>query len=136
VSADNYIGVIHTKDDEYAIIPYGNMSMLSEDCQYRGAITGNYYTSEERADALLAAHDMLKAAEYPIEYGVIELEEPDEPCGRCYVCIATRGIVANDVPRCTACEKPITGWLVMNSEGTFHRSCEPREDRDASIRSV
>lgn len=123
MSADNYIGVLHTKDDKYGLIPYGNMSMLDEDCQYRGQVAGSYF--DDRASALVAAHDRLKE-EYIVEYGVIELEEPDTPCGHCFVCINERKIVTDNVTRCTACGDPIHSgeWTTMNHNGTFHRSCE------------
>src|SRR6266404_2034004 len=119
MSADNYIGVIATKDGKYGVIPYGNMSMLDEDCQYRGAVQGSYF--DDRATALIAAHDALKE-EYIVEYGVIELTEPDVPCGRCYVCINERNIVADDVQRCDACGEPIhsSEWRTTNANGTYH----------------
>ncbi len=129
MSADNYVGVIPTNDGEpvkWGVIPYGNASMLDEDCMYRGAIEGSYF--DTRAEALVRAHDLVKE-EYVVEYGVIELEPvPAEPCGYCYVCVHERGIVADDLDKCDGCGKVIsTGeWRVLTGGKIYHNSCEPR----------
>ena len=118
MSADNYIGVIPTKDGKWGVIPYGCMSLLDEDCMYRGRVEGSYF--DTRAEALEAAHDQVKK-EAIVEYGVIELDPmPTEPCGRCYVCVHERGIVAEDIQRCDGCGNPISSseWMCLTQGKT------------------
>ena len=93
MSADNYIGVLpgtykvgEMQYERWGVIPYGCMSILYEDCQYRGQVDFWY---DSRADALVAAHSLCKGE--VVEYGVIELDPvPDAPCGTCYVCVHDR----------------------------------------------
>ncbi len=128
MSADNYVGVLQQKDGKYGLIPYGNMSMLDEDCQYRGHVEKTYDT---RADALVAAHDRSQDIDI-VEYGVIELHEPPEkPCGRCYMCVNDRECIATDITRCDACGEPISDgeWQVHTQGGTFHNRCEPNRNQ-------
>lgn len=125
MSADNYVGVLRkTLDDgyEYFVVD-GNASIDSEDCQYVGNVVGVF---SSREDALVAAHNY--ADKLPVlEYGVHESVYPQEPpCGKCYVCINERGIVAEDVQRCDRCHEPISTseWMTSTYEGTFHSRCE------------
>lgn len=125
MSADNYIGVIRSEDGKYGLIPYGNMSQLGEDCMYRGRVEGSYF--DDRASALVAAHDLYKTS-HIVEYGVIELDPlPDEPCGKCYVCINERKVVHNDTPLCDGCNQPISTseWMTLSNGKTYHNRCEP-----------
>lgn len=130
MSADNYIGVYQDRarlDATPWIVCHGFASQNDEDCQYRG---GTYSIHDTRATALVAAHDQAKK-ETILEYGVIELELlPQEPCGRCYVCVNDRGIVVEDITRCTACNKPFTvgDWQCHTQGGVYCRSCEPEPD--------
>lgn len=133
MSADNFVGVRPNPDElTYSIFGYGCMSILDEDCMYlateRGEEIAALTMAEARATALVKAHDIVKEMDI-CEYGVVELPPiSDEPCGRCYVCVHDRKIVADDVQRCTKCNEPISTseWMTMTSEGTFHSSCEPR----------
>src|ERR1044072_1512341 len=109
MSADNYVRVLrkvegHTTHYYNYIVVYGCASIDEEDCQYVGRVVSVHDTREK---ALAAAHNY--ADKLPVlEYGVSEGIYPDEtPCGRCYVCITERGIVAKDIQRCTACGNPI-----------------------------
>jgi hypothetical protein len=123
LSADNYIGVYLDTDRNLWVMVGGWMSVEMEDCQYRG---GEISTHEDRAQALIAAHDHAKGM-CVLEYGVIELASlPVGNCGHCYVCINERNIIADDVTRCTRCEKPIASgeMMTMTSEGNFHSACE------------
>lgn len=123
MSADNYIGIIPTKDGRYGVIPYGNMSMLDEDCLYRGRVESYY---NDRASALVAAHDLNKQSDI-VEYGVIELEPiTDKLCGTCFVCVHERKVISDDIPRCTACKQPLSDseWVTQTSKGIFHNRCE------------
>ena len=124
MSADNYIGVREVEGFFY--VTEGSMSILDEDCQYVGHTLKELSSREQ---ALVYAHDRMKN-EYIVEYGVIELSPiPEKPCGRCYVCINVRNIVAEDIQRCDGCGDPISSndWMCMTSEGIFHHRCEPRE---------
>lgn len=131
MSADNYIGVRPTKDGKFQV-EGGSASCEGEDCQYAGHI---YSIHDDRVSALVAAHDQV-GREFIVEYGVWEMEpKPDKPCGRCYVCVHDRNIVAVDITRCDGCHEPISEgeWQSLTSEGTFHSRCEPkRRNYDAS----
>lgn len=126
MSADNFIGV-YRKGDKY-YVGEGCMSILEEDCQYRTYKNPKKYPN--RNGALVAAHDMYR--DYSIvEYGVIELDDlPQEWCGRCLVCIMDRDWIAEDVERCTKCNRPFTNsdWRSSNgtTEGWIHNYCEER----------
>jgi len=124
MSADNYIGVRPSKDGTFTI-EHGFMSPLSEDCQYQGTARA---TADTREIALVKAHDILKD-EYIVEYGVIELDcIPDDPCGRCYVCVSEDRNVAPDLETCDACKEPLvlSQSTVLTQGGQFHGHCEPR----------
>lgn len=84
MSADNYIAVFSTKDmlgrDLRWYVSHGMMSSIEtpsneEDWQKsivdEANANGEWYIGREAA--LIAAHDMMKADPYPVEYGVIEL---------------------------------------------------------------
>lgn len=123
MSADNYVAILAKETDggyEYYVVD-GCASVDSEDCQYIGHVVSIH---DNRGEALEAAHDY--AATLPVlEYGVSEGTYPSStPCGHCFVCINERGVVADDVTRCTACGEPITDWSITTSAGTFHRACE------------
>lgn len=126
MSADNYIAVMQRPTDGKWLVTYGFASPDGEDCQYIGTILSDH---DSRPKALTAAHDRAKL-ETILEYGVSEQSYPPrEPCGRCFVCIHERNIVADDVRRCDRCEKPISysEWAVSTNTGTYHPSCEPQK---------
>lgn len=125
MSADNFVGVRPNKDGTYSIFEYGCMSILDEDCLYLANEDGKRV--ESREVALSLAHIAVREMSI-CEYGVIEMSPvPDEPCGRCYMCINQRNVIAGDVARCDGCKLPISTseWTVMTSAGTFHTLCEP-----------
>lgn len=124
MSADNYITVYPNKTTGGFIVAYGCASIEQEDCLYRGTTLSEHQTREE---ALTAAHD--EAKKVPIlEYGVTESSAiPGKCCGRCYVCINERHVIADDIARCDECHEPITtsDWRVMTQGKTYHHRCEP-----------
>jgi hypothetical protein len=125
MSADNFVGVRPNKDGMYSVFGYGCMSILDEDCLYLSGEQGEVVDARDKA--LLRAHELVRE-QYICEYGVVEMSPvPDEPCGRCYMCINQRKVIAGDVARCDGCHHPISTseWTVMTSAGTFHSCCEP-----------
>ena len=123
MSADNYVGV-YPRQGGYGVVN-GCMSILDEDCKYRGS---EIRLAQTRELALVAAHDYAKNLDI-LEYGVIELDAiPDEFCGRCFVCINERKIVDPNIERCDECHEPFTNtdWRCSSLAGTFHHRCEPR----------
>lgn len=141
MSADNFVGVRPQKVDgqltgKYEIFEYGNMSVFGEDCMYYKDEKPSHIVATANADtrymALGKAHDIVNEMDI-CEYGVVEMPPiPDEPCGRCFVCIHERKIVADDVQRCDKCNEPIAqgDWCVGTAEGVFHTHCEPRDNYD------
>lgn len=124
MSADNFVGVRPNEDGTYSIFEYGCASVDGEDCMYLAGEMGIVVPNRETA--LVRAHDIVNDM-YVCEYGVVEMSRvPDEPCGRCYVCINERHIVHDDVQRCDKCHLPIAQgeWMTLNQEGTFHSRCE------------
>lgn len=127
MSADNFVGVRPNADGTYSIFEYGNMSVYEEDCMYLSESKGNTFV-ESREKALVVAHDLVNEMDI-CEYGVVEMGRVrDKPCGRCFVCVNKRGIVAAELQRCSKCKEPISDseWQVLNSTGTYHRGCERR----------
>lgn len=127
MSADNFVGVRPREDGGYDIFEYGCMSAYEEDCMYLKDANPTVL-AETREKALVEAHDIVNEMMI-CEYGVVEMRPvPKDFCGHCYVCINVRGIVAENIERCTACDKPFSNsdWRTITSEGTFHSRCEPR----------
>lgn len=117
MSADNFVGVRQNKDGTYSVFKYGCMSVLDEDCMYLASEIGEIVPSREAA--LVRAHDLVRDM-YICEYGVIELDPvPDKPCGRCYVCINDRQVVADDIDKCDGCHEPISSseWRIHTKGG-------------------
>lgn len=132
MSADNFVGVRHNKDNTYSILEYGCMSILDEDCQYLSEDGDKVQphhplTVLSREHALVKAHDIVNKMDI-CEYGVIEVTPTEVPCGTCYVCVHVRGIVADTVVKCTECEQPISTseWQTHTNGGVFNTRCEPR----------
>jgi hypothetical protein len=143
MSADNFVGVRPNKDGSYSIFEYGSMSVYGEDCMYLSDETGiivhplaggNDGPVNNRMVALTWAHDIVNRMDI-CEYGVVEMSPvPDEPCGRCYVCVNCRHIVADDIERCDKCHDPIVegDWLTTQYDPTekkvltVHTRCESR----------
>jgi len=126
MSADNFVGVRPNADGTYSIFEYGCMSILGEDCMYLSTERGQ--TTVGREKALVKAHDLVNEMDI-CEYGVVEMDAVrTKPCGRCFVCVHERGIVAEDLQKCSVCDKPISEgeWMSITSEGTYHHRCEPR----------
>ncbi len=125
MSADNFVGVRPNADGTYSIFEYGNMSVYGEDCMYLSTERGQ--TTVGREKALVRAHDLVNEMDI-CEYGVVEMDAVrDKPCGRCYMCVHERRIVAEDLAKCTGCGEPISEgeWQTLTSEGTYHRRCAP-----------
>jgi hypothetical protein len=125
MSADNFVGVRPNKDGTYSVFEYGCMSILDEDCMYLSEQDGKRV--ESREVALSLAH-IFADRHFTHRNGVIEMSPiPDAPCGRCYMCVNQRNVIAADIARCDGCHLPIStsDWTVMTSVGTFHNSCDP-----------
>jgi hypothetical protein len=130
VSADNFVGVRPNGNGTYAIFEYGNMSVYGEDCMYLLEVAPTVQ-APNRAEALVAAHDMVNAMDI-CEYGVVEMSAAStDPCGRCYVCIHQRGIVADDTTKCDDCGEAIAygEWQVGTQGKTYHSRCDPTKIR-------
>jgi len=122
VSADNFVAVYPAKG--VWVISDGSMSVLIENCQYRG------YIVERRAareDALVFAHDYANTLPV-LEYGVIEEKAiPEEFCGRCFVCVHERKVIDLSLRRCDECGKVISeseGYTMMMG-AVFRNGCSP-----------
>lgn len=140
MSADNFVGVRPNPNEfTYSIFEYGNMSAYDEDCMYlanqRGEEISEITMATARATALVRAHDIVNEMDI-CEYGVVEMPPvPNEPCGRCYVCVNNRSIVTSDIQKCDRCNKPISSsdWMtsyydhVSKKTITIHSSCERRK---------
>lgn len=123
MSADNAIVVWKTNNKWNVDMVF--MSPYEEDCKYLETFTRTepQKVFDSREKALEFAHDWLKN-EYIVEYGIFEDEIPQEFCGNCWKCVNERGIISSK--RCDKCNVPLISSYVMNSEGTFCRSCERR----------
>jgi Zn finger protein HypA/HybF involved in hydrogenase expression len=133
MSADNFVGVRPNDDDTYSVFEYGNMSVYGEDCMYLNDQVGEVKSS--RQEALMYAHDLVNEMDI-CEYGVIEMnKKAKEPCGRCWVCVHERHIVATDLPKCDGCGEAISHgeWMVMVHTGTYHNRCEPGRTTHANV---
>lgn len=125
MSADNFVGVRPNKNGTWSVFEYGNASVDEEDCMYLSDQLGVVVDSREKA--LVIAHDLVNEM-YVCEYGVVEMSPiPDEPCGRCYICIHDRNIVDPTVERCDGCGEPFHQSQSMTgvSGKWYHNRCEP-----------